>query len=290
MIPATVTDAIVQLLRWLLAYAALLAIQCGFESWLVGRLQQRSGPLHWLPRIVGPRPGLRIVVLAIALAGGTLLPLAPGVAVYGFRDPTSGILVTQALFYAGTALLALSERGHRVPGVQGRHLGAAALLSAFPVALILPSLTIAVSMLPAQPDLPPGLEALIAAQGGWYGMQWIVFIQPLAGVLWMACTLPVTPTAQERRSLPWQMLKLDRALLTSTLLLGGWQGPLAARAGWLGLVYTALKVIALCAIEVWLESRRFSLDVPRQARRVWTWYVPLASLNLCLTAGLVALL
>jgi NADH:ubiquinone oxidoreductase subunit H len=144
-------------------------------------------------------------------------------------------------------------------------------------------------MLPAPPEPQSGLQALIAAQGEWYGTQWIGFLQPLAAVLWMACTLSITPAAQEKRSLSWQMLKLDRALLTGTLLLGGWQGPLVAQAGWLGLAYTAIKVIALCALEGWLESRRFSLDVPRQARRVWTWYVPLAALNLCLTAGLVAL-
>ena len=290
MIPATVLQAIAQVARWLLAYALLLVVQCGFESWLAGRLQRRNGPVHWLPRIVGPRPGLGIVVLGVGLAGGALLPLAPGMAVYDARDATSGILVVLALFYTGTALLALS--GNRYPAFsdRGRHLGAAALLSAFPVALILPSLLTAVHILPAHPDLQPGLQALLAAQGGWYGMQWIVFIQPLAGVLWVACMQPITPTAQARRSLPWQMLKLDRALLTNTLLLGGWQGPLAAQAAQLGLAYTALKVIALCALEVWLESRRFSLDVPRQARRVWTWYVPLAALNLCLTAGLVAML
>ena len=122
-------------------------------------------------------------------------------------------------------------------------------------------------------------------------MRWIVVLEPLAGILWIACLLPITPTAQGKRSLSWQVLKLDRALLTSALLLGGWQGPLAAQAsGGLGLAYTALKVVALCALEVWLESRSFSLEVRRYARRIWTWYIPLAALNLCLTAGLVALL
>lgn len=287
---AIVLQAIAQSARWLLAYALLLIIQCGFESWLVGRLQQRHGPVQWLPVRVGPRPSLRIAALGVGLAGGALLPLAPDVAGYGFRDATSGILTALALYYAGIALLALSKSRRRSPKDQGRHLGAAALLSVFPLSLILPSLLTAASMLPSPPDPQSGLQALISAQGGWYGMQWLAFLQPLAGVLWVACTLPVTPVAQERRSLPGQMLRLDRALLTSTLLLGGWQGPLVAQAGWLGLVYTAFKVIALCAIEVWIESRRFSLDVPHQARRVWTWYIPLAALNLCLTAGLVALL
>ena len=112
---------------------------------------------------------------------------------------------------------------------------------------------------------------------------------PSAAALWISSAVALVPGARQRSSLAWQITALNHALLTTAVLLGGWQGPFVRQVAWLGLPYTALKVAGLTCLQVWLQASLPRGSVAHSARAVWTRYVPLAMLNLLLTAGIVAL-
>jgi NADH-quinone oxidoreductase subunit H len=78
--------------------------------------------------------------------------------------------------------------------------------------------------------------------------------------------------------------------IAATLFLGGYGGPFLDRAPLLGPVYLALKVIAILLLMIWLRATlpRFRYD--RLMAFGWKILLPLALLNVALTAvGVVAL-
>jgi hypothetical protein len=162
------------------------------------------------------------------------------------------------------------------------------LARALPVALVALSLSIAGGAIG-----PPGadglkLTALIELQGAWYGQRWLALLQPIALLPWLACMVPQSLGPQDRATFAWQATALNRDLLTTALLFGGWQGPFAEYAGWLGLLYTAIKVALLTFVWTWAQASVPGSSVETDVQTVWMLWIPLAALNLVITSVLVA--
>jgi NADH-quinone oxidoreductase subunit H len=73
------------------------------------------------------------------------------------------------------------------------------------------------------------------------------------------------------------------AALTTVLFLGGWKGPFAdAQLGWL---WTLIKVFAVAFVVIWLRLANPRLREDQLQRLCWLVLVPVALLQLVLTAG-----
>jgi NADH-quinone oxidoreductase subunit H len=71
------------------------------------------------------------------------------------------------------------------------------------------------------------------------------------------------------------------ALLFSVLWLGGWSGPLE---DWLGWLWTLLKGFAVAVVVIWFRVSWPRLREDQLQRLAWVWLVPIALLQLAITA------
>jgi NADH-quinone oxidoreductase subunit H len=71
------------------------------------------------------------------------------------------------------------------------------------------------------------------------------------------------------------------SLLFAVLYLGGWSGPLE---GWLGWLWTLLKGFAVAVVVIWLRVSWPRLREDQLQRLAWVWLVPIALLQLAITA------
>ena len=71
------------------------------------------------------------------------------------------------------------------------------------------------------------------------------------------------------------------SLLFAVLFLGGWAGPLEP---WLGWVWTLLKGFAIAVLMIWLRVSWPRMREDQLQRLAWVWLVPIALLQLALTA------
>jgi len=71
------------------------------------------------------------------------------------------------------------------------------------------------------------------------------------------------------------------SLLFSVLWLGGWSGPLE---NWLGWLWTLLKGLAIAVVIIWLRVTWPRLREDQLQRLAWVWLVPIALLQLAITA------
>jgi hypothetical protein len=158
------------------------------------------------------------------------------------------------------------------------------LLNAVPILLIASSLLAAHGAASQGATASLRLADLTRSWAQWADLGWLVITQPVALVLWLACA----PTGGQRR-LSWRWIALDRDLVATALLLGGWHGPFVDRLPILGLLYTAIKVAALAAIHAWIAASVPPADSRRHAQRVWVICVPLSALILLFTVASVVL-
>ncbi|MDC5697733.1 NADH-quinone oxidoreductase subunit H [Intrasporangium calvum] len=71
------------------------------------------------------------------------------------------------------------------------------------------------------------------------------------------------------------------SLIFSVLWLGGWAGPFEAGLGWL---WTILKAYAIAVLMIWLRVSWPRLREDQLQRLAWVWLVPIALLQLAITA------
>jgi NADH-quinone oxidoreductase subunit H len=77
--------------------------------------------------------------------------------------------------------------------------------------------------------------------------------------------------------------------LATLLFLGGWSGPGAAGHPLLGLLYFVIKVFAFLFFYIWLRGTLPRMRYDRLMAFGWKVLLPLATLNLLVTAIVVAL-
>jgi len=300
-------DPLARPATWLLAYLVLMVGRQRFEQWLVARFQRRqwrgTTPITWsIPRTRGGSPGNAIVhILATiaALLAGATIPLASEIRTgswalpfHLFGNADAGLLFVLALGWISIGLLALAGRStdRRLGRAAVRDIVGKLLLAVVPIILIALSLVMTAGSLHARQEGSLSLTTLIELQAGWGGLRWLGIFQPLALLLWLPCAALVRPEVRTRATLACQTEVLNRALLTSALFLGGWQGPFAEQFVWLGLVYTAMKVSIVTFLWVWARSSLPMIDLTTHARAMWQVFAPLAAINLLLTAVIVAVL
>jgi NADH-quinone oxidoreductase subunit H len=154
------------------------------------------------------------------------------------------------------------------------------------------------------------LVSIVEAQGGWAGLKWNIFRQPVGFILFFIASLAETnrvpfdlPEAEaelvagyhtEYSSMKWVMFQMGEYLnlitsasIATTLFLGGWMGPGVVAFPILSLVYFAAKVFVLILIFIWIRFTlpRFRYD--QLMRFGWKVMLPIAIANIVLTSTIV---
>ena len=164
------------------------------------------------------------------------------------------------------------------------------------------------------------LGAVVEQQSGWYGMRWLIIFQPLGFILYMISAIAETnrvpfdlPEAEtelvagfhtEYSAMKFALFFLAEyinmftvAMLATTLFLGGWNFPFASAFlergtflfGLLSAIAFLVKVVLILFFYIWLRGTlpRFRFD--QLMNFGWKILLPLALLNIFLTATAIFL-
>jgi NADH-quinone oxidoreductase subunit H len=152
------------------------------------------------------------------------------------------------------------------------------------------------------------IDKIIAAQSG----MWYAVLQPLGFLIFFIATV-----AEINRS-PFDMPEAEQELtagyhveysgmkfalffmaeygkmiavsfIGATLFLGGWLGPFVDRFWWLGPIYLLIKVVVLLFVLVWLRATLVRFRYDRLMAFGWKILLPLALLNVMITAVVLVL-
>src|SRR5256886_3233094 len=156
------------------------------------------------------------------------------------------------------------------------------------------------------------LYSIVEQQSGWYGLQWNIFYQPLAFILYLIAAIAETnrvpfdlPEAEtelvagfhtEYSSIKFLLFfnaeyinMITVSMLATTLFLGGWNGPGVAQVPLLGVFYFFAKILFFLFLYIWLRGTlpRFRFDQLMDFG--WKFLMPAAIFNIILTATVIYL-
>ena len=140
---------------------------------------------------------------------------------------------------------------------------------------------------------------------------WFIILQPLSFIIYAICAVAETnrapfdlPEAEseliagyhtEYSSMKWAlfflaeyMAVITQSALAVTLFFGGWSGPFAEQFPLLGVLYFVIKVSVFIFIFTWMRATLPRLRYDQLMRFGWKVLMPLAIVNLIITAGVVA--
>src|SRR5919202_127294 len=157
------------------------------------------------------------------------------------------------------------------------------------------------------------LYDIVGKQGGWYGLRWNIFRLPAPQIIGFVIYL-ISAIAETNR-VPFDLPEAETELvagfhteysalkfalffmaeyvnmftvsmLATTLFLGGWQGPGVSVFPWIGILWFLLKVVFFLFLYIWLRGTlpRFRFD--QLMNFGWKFLLPVAILNIILTATL----
>ena len=152
------------------------------------------------------------------------------------------------------------------------------------------------------------MRDIVEAQAGW----WFVLVQPIGFVIFLIATVAEVnrapfdmPEAEQELTAGYHveysgmkfallfMAEYDKMIAVSAigaaLFLGGYWGPFVQQVPWLGPIYLLLKVLAILFLMIWVRATlpRFRYD--RLMAFGWKVMLPLALVNVVVTAVLVVL-
>jgi NADH:ubiquinone oxidoreductase subunit H len=288
--------AVAQAVAWVLLFLSMALGRKWLETWLLSRFQRRDPrrvtvSALWSAGFVRTSMA-QVMALLAGLLAGAAIPLLPQFQIQGWPTllpPLStssvGLLYVLAMDWCSVGLLAHASPGcPLLRNAVARSTTNTQILAAVPVMLVVLSLVITTGMLHSWQEGTLNLSTMLALQGGWTGLRWLVVLQPLACILWMVCAAPLSPDPRLRPTLAWQVQALNRVLLTTVLFMGGWQGPLADRCPGLGLLYTVAKGALITFVWVWISSSRPFPSLTSSSQSTWRLCASLAGLNLLVTA------
>ncbi len=237
-------------------------------------------------------PALGIVSYLAALA---VIPFGPNLVAAGINGSLLWVLAVGAIGTVGTLMAGWSS-GNKYALIGG--LRAAAQLVSYEVPLILAAASFAMAA---------GSLSLVAIADAWTPW-WLLWQLPGAIVFLVAATaelqrppfdMPVADSEvvmgpwTEYTGLRFALFLLAEyagivvmSLLLGVLYLGGWTGPFEGQLGWL---WTLLKGFFFACIILWMRMSWPRLREDQLQRVAWIGLVPLALLQIVLTAGGVVL-
>ena len=155
------------------------------------------------------------------------------------------------------------------------------------------------------------IYSIVEQQSGWYGLNWNILYQPLGFVIYLISAIAETnrvpfdlPEAEtelvagfhtEYSSIKFLLFfnaeyinMITVSMLASSLFLGGWNGPGVAMFPWLGVIYFTVKILFFIFLYIWLRGTlpRFRFD--QLMNFGWKFLMPLALINIFLTATVEA--
>jgi len=152
---------------------------------------------------------------------------------------------------------------------------------------------------------------IVQQQSGWFGLNWNIFYQPVGFIVYLIAAIAETnrvpfdlPEAEtelvagfhtEYSSIKFLLFfnaeylnMITVSMLATSLFLGGWNGPGVSVFPLLGLVYFTAKILFFIFLYIWLRGTlpRFRFD--QLMNFGWKFLMPLALLNIFLTATVEA--
>lgn len=309
--------ALVAVMAWV-GINALVLVYC--ERKFAGHIQRRPGPFE-----VGPHGILQPLIDGLKLMGKQLLMPAGADALLYWMAPILSFFPVLLLFlpipysqlltgmevnlglllilaFSGLNVLALILAGWGSNNKWGI-LGAARAVAqavAYEIPLLLAVLAIAFM------TGTLNLTEIVEMQGAW-PWQWNVMVQPLAFIIYVISAVGETNRA------PFDMPEAESELtagfhteyssmgfglffmaeyanmvvvcsVATVLFLGGWQGPFFP-----GLVWFLLKTFALLFFIIWIRWTYPRVRFDQLLNINWKWLLPLATLNLLVTAFIMKL-
>ena len=150
------------------------------------------------------------------------------------------------------------------------------------------------------------LNEIVLQQSGFSGLSWFAFKQPLAFFLFFICSLAeinrtpfdlpeaetelVSGFCTEYSSMKYAMFFMAEyanmitvCALTTTLFLGGWQGPFASSYVMLGPIYFIAKVYFLMFFCMWIRATLPRYRYDQLMYLGWKVLLPLSLLNIVVT-------
>jgi NADH-quinone oxidoreductase subunit H len=157
------------------------------------------------------------------------------------------------------------------------------------------------------------LNEIVKMQGGFGGLGWLIFIQPIAFLIYF-----ISGLAEAGRA-PFDLPETENELIggfateygamkfglffgaeyvhmivissiATTLFLGGWQGPLAMQIPLLQPIYFLLKVALFIFLFIWIRASIPRVRFDKMMKFCWKFLLPLGVVNLFVTALIIAIL
>ncbi len=150
------------------------------------------------------------------------------------------------------------------------------------------------------------LNKIVELQAGLGGFEWYLFKQPLAAFMFFVCSLAeinrtpfdlpeaetelVSGFCTEYSSMKYAMFFMAEyanmvtvCALTTTIFLGGWNGPLTAAIPLLGPVYFIGKVYFLMFVCMWIRATLPRYRYDQLMHLGWKVFIPVALVNIVVT-------
>jgi NADH-quinone oxidoreductase subunit H len=313
----SVLEVVIRTVVVLISFLVLPLLVGQTEHKFMAHMQGRLGPMYaggwhgWAQLIADAAKFVQKEDIIPAAADRGVFRLAPAVALIPYLAglafiPISPTLVgadVEAGALAVVAALGVGILGHLMGGWASNNkysmLGAmrgAAQLVAYELPLVLSVASVA---------LAAGTLSLVGIVEQWQPW-WLIWQLPGAIVFFLAALAEVSRTPfdmpiadseivfgpfTEYTGLRFAFFLLAEyagvvvmSLLFTVLFLGGWHGPFAAGLGW---VWTLLKAWLVAVVIVWLRVSWPRLREDQLHRLAWVWLIPIALVQLALTAVVV---
>lgn len=310
----TVLEVVLRAVAVLAAFLVLPLLVGQTEHKVMAHMQGRLGPMYaggfhgWAQLVADAVKFIQKEDITPARADRGVFRLAPFVALIPYLVAMAVVPLSPTIVGAdvpGSALLVLAATG---VGIIGTLMGGWAsaskysMLGAMRAAAQLVSYELPMVLAVASVALAAGTLSMVGIAEAWTPW-WLLWQAPGAFVFLVAALaelqrppfdMPIADSElvfgifTEYTGLRFAFFLLAEyagivlfSLIFSVLWLGGWAGPFEAGLGWL---WTILKAYAIAVLMIWLRVSWPRLREDQLQRLAWVWLVPIALLQLAITA------